>query len=88
MLVIIGRNWLQNPDQPGVSRVADFIQFEIEVALRNQLWIIPILVDNSYVPPQQALPASIAELAGRQALRIHPDPDFRRDMSRLLRGIE
>ena len=36
------------------------------------------------MPDAEQLPASIRELAYRNAIKVRPDPDFHRDMNRLI----
>ncbi len=46
--------------------------------------MIPVLVGGASVPPAQQLPASIQDLSYRHAIVIRPNPDFHRDMDRLI----
>lgn len=46
--------------------------------------MIPVLVGGASVPPAHQLPASIQDLFYRHAIVIRPNPDFHRDMDRLI----
>ncbi|HEU0027791.1 MAG TPA: toll/interleukin-1 receptor domain-containing protein [Ktedonobacterales bacterium] len=91
VLLIIGPRWLSA--SAGLFRrrlddPADFVRVEIEIALRLGVPIIPLLVENAAMPPAARLPASLRPLATLNALPVRPDPDFHRDMERVLPAIE
>src|SRR5262249_17225052 len=89
-LAVIGPRWLGG-DTPGERRIDapdDFGRIEIELAMCRGLPIIPVLLCDARMPPASSLPESIASLASRNALRVQPDPNFRRDMERVIHGIE
>ena len=88
MLVIIGQNWLNRQNKGRLHEADDFVRFEIETALKREIPVIPLLVQRRVTLPQRRhLPASIRDLVYRNALQVRPDPDFHRDMDRLIRGI-
>ena len=91
VLVIIGPGWLDARTQDGHRRLEDpldHVRVEIETALRVEgLRIIPVLVRDASVPKSDQLPDSIQALVGRSSLSIRPNPDFRGDMSRLVRDL-
>jgi hypothetical protein len=71
MLVVIGREWAalakSDDDQ-------DFVELEVKLALeREDVAVIPVLVDGAQMPPAAQLPASIEALGDRQAHRLHDD---------------
>ena len=89
-LPVIGKDWLlalDDEDQPRLDDPQDFVRLEIEAALRRGIPVIPLLVRQAEMPEAGELPASMAELARRNGLPVRPDPDFRRDMERLISGI-
>jgi formylglycine-generating enzyme required for sulfatase activity len=91
VLVIIGPNWLTAKDEQGRRRLddpSDIVRVEIEVALRANMAVIPVLVANASMPRQADLPRSIRSLAMRSGTHVRPEPDFGRDMEGLIRGIE
>ncbi len=86
-LAVIGRDWLRGKERKGRSRLedpGDFVRIEIESALKRRIPVIPVLVGGASVPPAQQLPASIQDLPYRHAVVIRPNPDFHRDMDRLV----
>jgi hypothetical protein len=91
VLVIIGRDWLAATDAQGYRRLddpSDFVRVEVEVALRANVPVIPVLVSNASMPQAADLPSSIRPLVMRHGMSVRPDPDFGHDMDRLIRGIE
>lgn len=91
-LVIIGPQWLNITDSQGKRRLDDpndFVRIEVESALNNpRTRVIPVLVDNAVMPVAEELPASLAELAYRNAVKVRTDPDFPHDMQTLIRQLK
>ena len=91
ILALIGREWLQATDASGHRRLDDpndFVRAELEMALSQRIPIVPVLVDGATMPSADALPQSLRELAFRNAVSLRPDPDYHRDIDRLIRGLE
>jgi hypothetical protein len=91
LLAIVGKNWLTLQDSSGRRRLdnpSDFVRLEIETALSLNIPVIPVLVQDATIPSEDALPESLRPLVYRNGLPIRPDPDFHRDMDRLIRGIK
>lgn len=76
VLVLIGPDWLGAGAGPAtfskrpIDLAADWVRLEIESAVESKRPIIPILLRDAKMPPADALPASIAPLAGLQAIEI------------------
>jgi hypothetical protein len=88
-LVIIGSQWVsiisQDTRQPRLDNPEDWVRIEVETALRSQIHVVPVLVDNAEMPSLTDLPSStLQELAHKQALRVRNDPDFDHDMNVLI----
>jgi formylglycine-generating enzyme required for sulfatase activity len=91
LLAIIGRQWLHVAGPAGGRRLddpGDFVRLEIEAALRRDIPVIPVLVSGAAMPGQEHLPAPLQELAFRNGILVRPDPDFHRDVDRLLKGLD
>lgn len=88
MLVIIGKDWLDIRDGNGNRRLddpADTVRFEIAAGLnRPDTLVIPVLVGSAAMPGAGDLPDELRQLAFQNAAVIRNDPDFRRDMVRLV----
>jgi hypothetical protein len=91
LLVVIGKNWLSVKNEKGQRRLdnpADFVRIEIESALKRNIPVIPLLVHGTKMPSADELPESLQQLAFRNGTPIRPDPDFHKDMSRLIDGLD
>lgn len=90
-LVVIGRDWLNSRDANGSRRLddaADFVRIEIETAIQLGLTIIPILLEGASMPPLSQLPEPLRPLALVNGVAVRNDPDFTRDMERVITAIE
>jgi hypothetical protein len=91
LLAVIGRQWLSSQNESGARRLddpRDFVRIEIEVALRRDIPVIPLLVQGAGMPGENDLPPSLQALVFRNAIPIRPDPDFHHDIDRLIKGVE
>jgi hypothetical protein len=89
-LVVIGDKWLEMADSLHDNRLQDprdFVRIEIEAALNRNILIIPLLVRGASMPAEEKLPSSLRKLVYRNGVAIRPDPDFHRDMDRLIMAI-
>lgn len=91
LLAIIGDHWLDASDGIGARRLmdpSDFVRIEIESALERDIPVIPLLVRNATMPREDSLPSSLRNLVFRNGISIRSDPDFHRDMDRLIKALE
>jgi hypothetical protein len=78
MLVCIGPGWLTAQNRNGTRRLddaRDWVRREIELALRSDNYVIPLLLGNLNevsLPARADLPVDIAPLVERQAVRLEP----------------
>lgn len=89
-LVVIGPRWLGSTEL-AASRLADpadFVRIEIETALRLGLAVLPVLVDGATMPAAEALPESLRPITRLNALVVRNDPDFHRDMQRVVSALQ
>lgn len=88
VVALIGPTYLTCTDLSGRRRLFedpdDFVRREIEAALSLHLPIIPVTVSHASVPTANQLPESLRPLAKMNGLPVRPDPDFNRDIDRLL----
>ncbi len=90
VLVVIGDRWI-SAGAAGARRlddVADFVRIEIESALARKIPVVPVLVRGAAIPAETELPQSLRSLAYRHGIAVRADPDFHRDMDRLIAGLE
>lgn len=90
LLAIIGPQWLSvvGPNGRRLDDVGDFVRIEIEAALARNIPVIPLLVGGAELPSERELPPSLAAITFRNGIAVRPDPDFHRDMDRLIAGLE
>jgi hypothetical protein len=90
LLALIGQGWLTITDEEGRRRLdnpEDFVRLEIEAALTRNVRVIPILIEGARMPRADQLPASLAKMVRRQALKLSPDR-FKSDTGQLLRALD
>jgi TIR domain-containing protein len=88
LLAVIGNKWVSTVKSRLQNNSPDFVRTEIESALNYGVQIIPLLVGGTLMPAGDELPPSIKALAFRNAIPIRSDPDFHKDMKRLISGLE
>jgi hypothetical protein len=89
-LVVIGNRWLDATGSKQENRLqdpGDFVRIEIEAALNQDILIIPLLVHGASMPAEENLPPSLRKLIYRNGMPVRSDPDFHRDMDRLIAEI-
>jgi hypothetical protein len=50
--------------------------------------VIPVLVRGAQLPEERELPTTLATLAYRNGIAVRSDPDFHRDMDRLIESVQ
>ena len=91
LLAIIGDHWLDARDSAGNRRLYDpddFVRIEIQSALERGIPVVPLLVRDAHMPRVDHLPVGLQKLVYRNGIPIRPDPDFHRDMDRLISSLE
>jgi hypothetical protein len=83
MLVLIGRRW-----ELGIQEPHDLVRLEIEIALENNIPVIPVLVNDAAMPNPNQLPERLRGLAYRHAVVIDSGRDFNLHVERLIRSID
>ncbi|MGE5239329.1 MAG: PASTA domain-containing protein [Chloroflexota bacterium] len=90
LLVIIGKKWLSCSDASGRRRLddpKDFIRLETATALRRDVRVIPVLVQDAAMPGEGDLPDDLKKLARRQATEIG-DTHWDSDLAQLFETLE
>jgi hypothetical protein len=89
-LVLIGRNWINAADASGRRRLddpRDLLRLEIESALiRDDVRVIPVLLDGAPMPGEHELPEGLRRLARRNASLL-TDRGWEDDVRRLSNSL-
>jgi hypothetical protein len=90
LLAVIGPGWMTAVDERGRRRIDDpndFVRVEIELGLKRQMLVVPVLVGGAEMPYTEDLPERLRPLTRRNGISIRPDPDFHTDMTRLIKRL-
>ena len=90
LVAVIGPGWLAPRAGESTRRIddaTDFVRLEIGGALRRGIPVIPILVDKTSMPMEEALPDDLKPLVFRNALMLDSGIDFHHHADRLITGI-
>ncbi len=90
LLLLIGLHWLTVTNETGGRRLDDtndVLRFEIELALKSRLRMIPIQLNGAAMPSSKELPESLNGLTRHQSIRIDADR-WRFDVQRLTRELK
>jgi hypothetical protein len=89
LIAVVGPDWLgAGPD--GGSRMQaedDPVRVEIETALRQDIMVIPVLVNGAGMPKAATLPDSLKNFAFLNAAPVDAGRDFRPHVDRLIQSI-
>jgi hypothetical protein len=91
LLVIIGDEWMGPTDSQGKRRIddpSDYMRVEIESALKRNIPVIPVLIEEATMPAPADLPPAIESIAFRNAAEIRAGRDLRQHIDQLIRGLE
>ncbi len=89
LLAVIGPGWLSAGGDQGrrLDDSRDLVRAEIASALKRDIPVVPVLVGGADVPDAAQLPDELRALSDRNGIRVGADPDFHRDVDRLLDGL-
>ena len=89
LLAVIGKDWTEAKSLTGQRRLddpQDFVRIEIESALKRDIRVVPILVDNAAMPSPGDLPDGMKPLSRRQAVTV-THSRFGSEIDSLARGL-
>jgi TIR domain len=88
LLVLIGKKWLTASNGPNrrLDEPNDFVRLEVSTALKRDIRVVPILVDDAIMPKTEELPDNLKLLARRNALRAS-NTSFNDDIDRLIEKL-
>ncbi len=87
VLVLVGPHWTERfaATAPGDREDTDYVRLEIRAALERRKRVVPVLIDGTTMPAADDLPADIAGLATRNAMRLRHET-FDGDFAHLCRS--
>lgn len=91
LLALVGRDWLtirdDRSDQPRLEDPSDFVRVEIAAAMAQGVRVIPILLGDTPMPSQEALPEPLKPFSRLNAVRL-THAGFNRDVAGLREKID
>jgi len=85
LLAVIGPTWHASISQK--SEEIDFVRIEIEAAIKNNIRVIPILLENTKMPNPKDLPEGIRAITRRNAFLLNPI-SFNSEIEKLIASIK
>jgi TIR domain len=88
VLVVIGRNWTSTLREHEQTGQEDYMQLEVATALkRNDVRVIPVLVQGASMPRAEELPDDLSALRRRNAIELH-DSSWNEEIRRLITTLD
>ncbi len=90
VLAIVGPEWQIDPVADGrryLDDPKDLVGFELACALRHRVRVMPVMVGAARIPDPATLPEALRPITGLNGIEIRRDPDFHRDVDRLIAGL-
>jgi hypothetical protein len=88
VLVVIGRNWTTTLKEHEQTGQEDYMQLEVATALkRNDVRVIPVLVQGASMPRAEELPDDLSALRRRNAFELH-DSSWNEEVRRLITTLD
>ena len=88
VLVVIGRNWTTTLKEHEQTGQEDYMQLEVATALkRNDVRVIPVLVQGASMPRAEELPDDLSALRRRNAIELH-DSSWNEEVRRLITTLD
>jgi tetratricopeptide (TPR) repeat protein len=92
LIALIGKGWADSRDRYGRRRLEDpndFVRTEIATALKREILVIPVLVQDAVIPLAEDLPGELAALVRRLAIEVSAisDPHWDWDVERLIDSL-
>jgi prepilin-type processing-associated H-X9-DG protein len=88
VLVMIGARWMEPREGAGprLNDPKDFVRLEIAAALSRDIRVIPVLLDGTTMPAEDALPEPLRPFARRNAIEVG-NSRFDSDVERLIEVV-
>lgn len=90
LLAMVGARW-SGAQADGKTRIReddDPVRVEVATALRNEIFVVPVLVDGAQMPAEADLPDELKAFAYRNAVALSSGKDFNVHVQRLIAAID
>jgi hypothetical protein len=90
LLAMVGARW-SGAQADGKTRIReddDPVRVEVATALRNEIFVVPVLVDGAKMPAEADLPDELKAFAYRNAVALSSGKDFNVHVQRLIAAID
>lgn len=84
LIVVIGKRWLSER----LENEEDPVRNEIELAIKSDVRILPVLVNGAKMPGKQQLPESLKMISDRIWQPVNSEPHFDQNMESLLDTVD
>jgi hypothetical protein len=89
LIVVVGQRWLGGEGASArINDETDPVRVEVEAAIKNNIPVIPLLVEGAKMPKASDLPGSLHEFSYRNAAEIDAGRDFHSHVNRLIASID
>ena len=90
LLVIVGPRWLGRGEgvDSRMDNESDPVRVEVEMALKRDIPVIPVLVSGMKMPEAGELPATLKDFAFRHAVEVDGGRDFDHHIEGLSRALD
>jgi hypothetical protein len=89
LIALVGPRWVGGEGKDAkITRDADPVRVEIETALKQNVPVLPVLLDDARMPEPSDLPENIREFAYRNAAEVESGRDFDIHVDRLIKAVE
>jgi hypothetical protein len=90
VLAVVGPQWAgKSADgRIRINEATDLVRIEIELALRRDIPLVPILVGNATMPEPGELPEGLRDFSFRNAVKVDALEDFEDHVKRLIRSLD
>jgi hypothetical protein len=90
LLAVIGQHWVDASDDRGNRRLdnpQDYVRVEIEMAMKQDKRVIPVLIGDAKMPAAEVLPESIRKFARHNAVMLRYER-FHDDIANLVGALK
>ena len=90
LIAVVGPNW-RGSGKRGSAKINDendLVRIEVEIALKKDIPVIPVLIGGATMPKPTELPDSLHDFSFRNAANIDSGRNFNTDIDRLMRSID